>query len=152
VTSRHISFSGPKARPQRRAFFVGRQIAWQESAMTRDTDVGLFDAIYTTRAIRRFKPDPVPDELLRRVLEAAGQAPSGGNREPWRFFVIRKDEAKEELRELLRNAAEKTGSDPANLLALTDAPVVIIVCAVEGTVRGPGSVGPFGQTYPAIQN
>lgn len=117
-----------------------------------DVSFDLFEAIYTTRAIRRFKSDPVPDALLRRVLEAGGQAPSGGNRQPWRFFVIRRPEAREELRGLLRLAATKSSADPAALEALADAPVVIIVCAVRGYVTGPGSVGPFGQTFPGIEN
>jgi len=42
-------------------------------------DVGLFDAIFTTRAMRRLKPDPVPDELIRKVLEAGLCAPTGGD-------------------------------------------------------------------------
>jgi len=117
-----------------------------------DGNIDLFDAIYTMRAVRRFKPDPVPDALLRRVLEAGGQAPSGGNRQPWRFFVIRRPEAREELRGLLRQAAANGGTDPAGLEYFADAPVVIIVCATRGYVTGPGSVGPFGQTYPAVEN
>jgi nitroreductase len=48
----------------------------------------LFDAIYTQRAIRRWKPDPVPPELTRRVIEAATKAPSGSNQQPWRFVVV----------------------------------------------------------------
>ena len=117
-----------------------------------DGNIDLFEAIYTTRAIRRFKTDPVPDALLRRVLEAGGQAPSGGNRQPWRFFVIRRPEAREELRTLLGQAAANSGADSAAIQAFADAPVVIIVCATRGTVTGAGSVGPFGQTYPVVEN
>src|SRR5688500_14396755 len=98
----------------------------------------LFEAIYTTRAVRKFKQDPVPDALLRRVLEAGGQAPSGGNRQPWPSFVTRRPEAREAMRSLLRLAAETSGADSAALEALADAPVVIIVCAIQGYVRGPG--------------
>ena len=43
------------------------------------SEIGLFEAIYTARAIRRLKPDPVPEELITRVLDAAIRAPSGGN-------------------------------------------------------------------------
>src|SRR5688572_13532924 len=49
----------------------------------------LFDAMYTNRAIRQFRPDPVPDDLIQRVLDAAIRAPSGGNRQHWRFLVLR---------------------------------------------------------------
>ena len=51
-------------------------------------DISLFDAIQTTRAIRRIKPDPVPRELIRKVCEAGTYAPSGGNRQPWFFIAV----------------------------------------------------------------
>jgi len=54
---------------------------------TTGTD-SLFEAIYSQRAIRRFRPDPVPRELLRRVIEAGTKAPSGTNRQPWAFLVV----------------------------------------------------------------
>lgn len=55
--------------------------------------IGLFDAIRTTRSIRRLKPDPVPIELIRKVCEAGTFAPNGGNRQPW-FFVAVTDQEK----------------------------------------------------------
>ena len=135
------------------------------------TEIGLFEAMYTMRAIRKFKPDPVPDDVLRRVLEAAGQAPSGGNRQPWRFMVIRSKEGKKKVSELALLAqqraedARSTGADrrpsPAPGAAggggtfaesLVDVPVIIIVCAQRPVSEGPWSVGPFGQTYPAVEN
>ncbi len=51
-------------------------------------DVPLLEAIRTTRAIRRLKPDPVPDALIRKVCEAGTFAPSGGNRQPWKFIAV----------------------------------------------------------------
>ncbi len=54
-------------------------------------DVGLLEGIRTTRAIRRLLPDPVPQELIRKVCEAGTFAPSGGNRQPW-FFIAVSDE------------------------------------------------------------
>ena len=51
-------------------------------------EIGLLDAIHTARALRRFKPDPVPDELITQILEAAICAPSGGNAQEWIFAVI----------------------------------------------------------------
>ncbi len=50
--------------------------------------------MYTMRAIREFKSDPIPDSVLRQILGAAGQAPSGGNRQPWKFIVVRSPEGK----------------------------------------------------------
>jgi nitroreductase len=49
-------------------------------------DPGLFEIVHTTRSMRRLKPDPVPEALLRRILEAGTAAPSGGNTQRWRFL------------------------------------------------------------------
>jgi nitroreductase len=48
----------------------------------------LLEGIRTTRAIRRLKPDPVPLALVRKVCEAGTFAPSGGNRQPWKFVAV----------------------------------------------------------------
>jgi nitroreductase len=48
----------------------------------------VFEVIHSARALRRFKPDPVPDELITQILEAAIAAPSGGNAQNWLFVVI----------------------------------------------------------------
>jgi nitroreductase len=50
---------------------------------------GIFETIYSLRAMRRLKPDPVPEPLLWKVLEAGTKAPSGGNSQPWEFVVVR---------------------------------------------------------------
>src|ERR1700693_5277655 len=55
----------------------------------------LFEIIRTTRSMRRLKADPVPDALIRKVLEAGVCAPSGGNMQRWRFLVIRDATIKE---------------------------------------------------------
>src|SRR5207244_4630852 len=49
---------------------------------------GLFEIIHSTRSMRRLKPDPVPEALIRRILEAGTAAPSGGNMQRWRFLVV----------------------------------------------------------------
>lgn len=51
-------------------------------------ELPLFEAIRTTRAIRRLRPDPVPIALIRKVCEAGTFAPSGGNRQPWYFIAV----------------------------------------------------------------
>ena len=58
------------------------------------------EVISTTRSIRRIKPDPVPDDVLQRVLQAAVWAPSGGNRQPWRMVLVRDQQVKRQLRDL----------------------------------------------------
>src|ERR1700745_2359519 len=55
----------------------------------------LFEIIHPTRSMRRLKPDPVPNELIRKILEAGVCAPSGGNMQRWRFLVIRDPKVKE---------------------------------------------------------
>ena len=52
----------------------------------------LFEIIRTTRSMRRLKPDPVPNELIRKILEAGVCAPSGGNMQRWRFLAVRDPE------------------------------------------------------------
>jgi nitroreductase len=59
----------------------------------------LFEAIYSQRAMRRLKTDPVPDELIWKVLDAAIRAPSGGNRQPWNFIVIKDEATKKQIAE-----------------------------------------------------
>ena len=60
---------------------------------TNDSD--LFEIIKTTRSMRRLKPDSVPNELIRKILEAGVCAPSGGNMQRWRFLVVRDPKIKE---------------------------------------------------------
>ncbi len=48
----------------------------------------LYEAMYTTRAMRRVKPDPIPDEILGRLFDAAVRGPSGGNRHTFRFLTV----------------------------------------------------------------
>jgi nitroreductase len=64
----------------------------------------LFEIIRTTRSMRRLKPDPVPNELIRKILEAGVCAPSGGNMQRWRFLVIRDPKVKETVGALYKRA------------------------------------------------
>ncbi len=48
----------------------------------------LTEALYTTRAMRRVKPDPIPEAVQKRILDAAIRAPSGGNAQAWRFMLV----------------------------------------------------------------
>ena len=57
----------------------------------------VIEAIEKRRSIRKFKPDPVPDELINQMLEAARLAPSASNRQPWRFQIIKDPEEKEKV-------------------------------------------------------
>jgi iodotyrosine deiodinase len=57
------------------------------------------DALRRRRTVRDFSPDPVPDDLIDTAIEAAGTAPSGANRQPWQFVVVRDPDVKRRIRE-----------------------------------------------------
>ena len=69
-------------------------------------DIGLFEAIYSARSIRRLKPDPVPEELITAVLDAAIRAPSGGNAQSWAFVVVRDPDQRRQLGAIYRKASD----------------------------------------------
>ena len=64
--------------------------------------IELYEAMRTLRAVRRLRPDPIPDDVLRRVLEAATWAPTGGNRQAWRIIVVKDQMGKQRLGELYK--------------------------------------------------
>lgn len=64
----------------------------------------LHEALYTTRAMRRVKPDPIPMEVQTRILDAAIRAPSGGNQQNWRFLLLDDPAKKAALAPLYQHA------------------------------------------------
>lgn len=78
----------------------------------------VLEAIRKRRSIRRYRPDPVPEHVLKDILECARLAPSAGNRQPWVFVVVKDEMVKNKL-------VEASG----NQVALAQAPVAIVVCA-----------------------
>jgi nitroreductase len=60
----------------------------------------LFDILYTTRAMRRLKPDPVPEPVLMQLVDAALQGPSGSNAQNWMFLIVRDRGQKERIQAL----------------------------------------------------
>jgi nitroreductase len=121
----------------------------------------LFEAIYAQRAIRRFKSDPVPQEAIEQIIEAAVRAPSGGNRQPWSFVVIRDDAAKRRIGEWYLDGWNVTyasdTSRPHNALYrsaealahhIAETPVLILACT-SGTST---SITSGASIYPAVQN
>jgi nitroreductase len=61
------------------------------------TSEPLFDIMYTTRAIRRLKPDPIPESVLLQLVDAALQGPSGSNAQNWAFIIVRDRAQKERI-------------------------------------------------------
>lgn len=80
----------------------------------------VFTTVNERRSVRNFKADPVEEEKLRKVLEAARLAPSAGNHQPWKFIVV-KDEAR-------RKALARMANNQA---FVAQAPVVIAACATK---------------------
>lgn len=70
----------------------------------------LFEALYTTRAMRRSDGEPISDDVVAAMLDAAVRAPSGGNAQNWRFVVVRDQALKDRLGPLYRNAWEHLGN------------------------------------------
>ena len=88
------------------------------------------EAIEKRRSIRKFKPDPIPNEYITELLNAARLAPSGCNAQPWRFRIVADQVTKSELAHAAYDQA-----------FIAEAPNVIICCAdisgyIEGTVSG----------------
>lgn len=109
-----------------------------------DQAAAVFEVMATNRAVRRFRDEPVPDELLRRVVEAATWAPSPQNRQPWEFLVLTSADAlgvvakaigsrADELDDLAGQTSnpdrQKMFSDVADLVrGIGSVPAVILVC------------------------
>jgi F420 biosynthesis protein FbiB-like protein len=91
------------------------------------------DAIQARRSIRKFKDEPVPEEDVREILHAATLAPSGKNRQPWRFVVVR-GERRDEMVQVMQEGIEKlkeqgveTGSSEWTMKVMAQAPVTIFI-------------------------
>jgi nitroreductase len=140
-------------------------------AMSDAATPDLFEIIRTTRSMRRLKPDPIPNELIRKILEAAVCAPSGGNMQRWRFLVVHDRKVKEAVGAYYKRAWDEVvapryrAGEPApgtsrerfeRMLAaaeylanhIHEAPVWIVPCLEGATpTRTSGS-----SIYPAVQN
>src|SRR5262245_18097563 len=69
-------------------------------------ELGVFEAIYSARALRKFKPDPVPEPVIMQVLDAAIRAPSAGNAQNWAFIVVRDPEVRQGLGAIYAKASK----------------------------------------------
>ncbi len=91
------------------------------------------EAIPSRRSIRRFKDEPLPDELVEQILHAATLAPSGKNRQPWRFIVVKGDKRSEMVRILREGIAHLEGEGVSSGSAkwtaniMEQAPVTVFV-------------------------
>ena len=90
----------------------------------------VMQAIKERRSIRKYKPDPVSDEAIDTVLDAARWAPSWANTQCWRFVVVRDPEVRAKLADTLR--ARTPGKENRAAAAIRSAPVAIVACAELG--------------------
>lgn len=141
----------------------------------------LYDAMSTLRAVRRIRPDPVPDEVLERVFQAATWAPTGGNHQGWHIVAVREPDIKQALEDLYRphwegyipgyeahmaSMPEAARASSARTLAagtylsthLHEAPLIAVFCfnpdrmtITDSELARPSVVG-GGSIYPAVQN
>lgn len=72
----------------------------------------LHEALYTTRAMRRVRPDPIPLDVQSRILDAAVRAPSGGNSQAWRFLLVDDPAVKAQLGPLYRDSLARLWAGP----------------------------------------
>ena len=77
--------------------------------MNQPPNIDLFEALSTSRSLRRLKPDPIPDDIIRQVIEAGTKAPSGSNQQNWRFLAVTDPEKRAALAELYRKGADIVG-------------------------------------------
>jgi nitroreductase len=128
-----------------------------------DDDLNLLTALATTRAIRRYRSEPIPEGDLQRILWYASRAPSGSNRQPFRFLVIshERTDVRIMLAEAFRDAwQQKRTADGYRPSRFADSmqefvddfehtPGIILVCLER--YRAP-SVYEGASVYPAVQN
>ncbi len=141
----------------------------------------LYDVMSTLRAVRKLRPDPIPPEVLDRVLQAACWAPTGGNTQPWRVVVATGDETKQALQEIYEPEWERYSTGFMKMMAglpteelakwerivaagdhlaqhLAQAPAILMFCAnpammaiTDAKLDRVSMVG-GGSVYPAVQN
>jgi len=96
------------------------------------------EAIATRRSNRRFKADPIPQDALDKILNAAIMAPSGKNRQPWRFVVVREDKRGEMVAQMragiakFKDRGENIGSAEGTAAVMEQAPVTVFIFNTEG--------------------
>ncbi|MDO8189441.1 5,6-dimethylbenzimidazole synthase [Conexibacter sp. JD483] len=150
--------------PSRAADRAADPTGWRYPAEARES---VYRAIAERRDIRRFRPDPVPADVLERILAAAHKAPSVGLMQPWRLIVVRELETKLALRRLAQRErlrqAERFDERAGHFLdqkieGIVEAPLGICVCCDHGDpgaeVLGRGTI-PETDVYSAacaIQN
>ncbi len=141
----------------------------------------LYDAMSTLRAVRRIKPDPIPDDVVERILTAATFAPTGGNMQPWHIVAVTNPDRKQVLADLYKPhwdayvpgyekrlqhmtgdvaSSTRKALEAGTYLAehMQEAPLIAVFCfnptimAITDKDQPRPSVVGGGSVYPAVQN
>ena len=144
---------------------VGGTVNSVDEQDRRTSSISLLEGLATTRAIRRYTSDPIPDADLETILWHAGRAPSGSNRQPFRFLVLRDGPNAASAKQLLGRAfrsgwaAKRTGEGyrPSRFADsmqqyvdhFEEIPVVVLVCLDRYREPSPYE---GASVYPACQN
>lgn len=145
------------------------------------TSADLYETMSTLRAVRKLRPDPIPHDVLERVLQAACWAPTGGNQQPWRVVVVTDPDVKQGLADIYgpewdtysAGFMERIAGIDADAYAkwerimaagnhlaehLAEAPAILMFCAnpkmmaiTDADLDRVSIVG-GGSVYPAVQN
>ena len=148
--------------------------------MTRES-MSLHEAMSNLRAVRRLRPDPIPETVLHNILQAAAWAPSGGNVQPWRIVAVRDELKRQAIGDLyapqwqsyaigaragIGNLQGEARAKQQRMLDACDhlganmafAPVILVFCfnpdlmaITDANLDRPSVVG-GGSVYPALQN
>jgi F420 biosynthesis protein FbiB-like protein len=131
-----------------------------------------FEVVHTQRAIRRFKPDPVPQEAIWRMIDAAIRAPSGSNTQPWSFLIVSDPAKRQVIADAVRAGMEDAEERKAEAMTfdptrrrmrlgsiafrenVAAAPTLIIPCLVKPTspTSDMNSLFAGSSIYGAVQN
>ena len=134
------------------------------SSMSREMSV--LEGISSLRSVRKFKPDPIPEDKLRIILESSSKAASGSNTQPWEFVVVRDAKMKTRLKEpMLRTWLERLAGgsgmsqrlrdvydEATEMLRNTETVPTIIYCCVDLNRVGKSEEVRYASIYPAVQN
>ncbi len=141
-------------------------------------DPGLFEILYSTRAMRRLKSDPIPDTTLKQIIDAGIRAPSGGNVQEWAFLLVRDPETKKFIREHYWQTWQRISAQASFALSdlppsqqrmmraaaelaanLDTAPVLLLACVhteytpiAQLNVSRASQLAVYGSIFPAVQN
>ena len=129
-------------------------------------EMTVLEGINSLRSVRKFKPDPIPEDKIRIILESASKAASGSNTQPWEFVVVRDAKVKTRLKEpMLRTWLERlaggSGISPrmrdvydeaTEMLRNTKKVPVIVYCCVDLNRVGRSEEVKYASIYPAVQN